>query len=102
MNLPELQKKLIAAARADVPGDKVPYAFEKRVTALIKARGSSQALASWVQGLWRAALPCVAIAIACIAWAIFTPDTSASTSDDLSQNFDSTLLASVDQSDFNQ
>jgi hypothetical protein len=44
----------------------------------------------------------VAIAIVAIAWVIFTPDTSASTSDDLSQNFDSTLLASVDSSDLNQ
>ena len=38
MNLAELQKKLIAAARADVPGDQVPYAFEKRVMALLASR----------------------------------------------------------------
>ncbi len=38
MNLAELQKKLIAAARANPPGDGVPYAFEKRVMALLAAR----------------------------------------------------------------
>ncbi len=102
MNLPELHKKLITAARATTPDERVPYAFEKRITTLIKARGATQTVTSWVQGLWRAALPCVAIAIVCIAWAFFTPDaSSASTSDDLSQNFDSTLLASVDSSDPN-
>jgi hypothetical protein len=102
MNLPELQEKLIAAARKNAPGDQVPYAFEKRITALIRARDVRQNVDSWVQGLWRAALSCVAIAVVCGAWVFFTPDTSASTTDDLSQNFDSTLLASVDQGDFNQ
>ena len=38
MNLAELQKKLIAAARANAPGDHVPYAFEKRVMALLASR----------------------------------------------------------------
>ena len=41
MNLAELQKKLIAAARANPPGDGVPYAFEKRVMALLAARTTS-------------------------------------------------------------
>jgi hypothetical protein len=99
MNLAELQEKLIAAARANAPDDRVPYAFEKRVTALIKSRVAPQSLDSWVHGLWRAALSCVAIAVVCGAWAFFTPATSNSTSEDLSQNFENTLLASVDQSD---
>jgi hypothetical protein len=99
MNLPQLHEKMIAAARASAPDDRVPYAFEKRVTALIQARAGSKGFDSWVQGLWRAALPCVAIAVVCGAWAFFAPDNSASTADDLSQNFDSTLLASVDSSD---
>ena len=29
MNLAELERKLIAAARANPPSDRVPYAFEK-------------------------------------------------------------------------
>jgi hypothetical protein len=98
MNLAELQKKLVAAARTEVLDDRVPYAFEKRVTALIASRVAPQNLDLWVRGLWRAAISCVAVALLCGAWTLFTPSTSAST-DDLSQSFESTLLASVDQSD---
>jgi hypothetical protein len=98
MNIAELQKKLVAAARAEMLDDRVPYAFEKRVTALIASRVAPQNLDLWVRGLWRAAISCVAIAMLCGAWTLFTPAASAG-SDDLSQNFESTLLASIDQSD---
>jgi hypothetical protein len=98
MSLVELQKKLIAAARTEVLDDRVPYAFEKRVTALLASRVAPQNLDLWVRGLWRAALSCVAVALLCGAWALFTPSTSTS-SNDLSQNFETTLLASVDQND---
>jgi len=99
MNLVELQSKLIAAARASAPDDRVPYAFEKRVTALIKSRVAPQNLDAWVHGLWRAALSCLAITVVCGAWALLAPMTSASPTEDLSQNFENTLLASVDQND---
>ena len=99
MNLVELQKKLVAAARADAPGDQVPYAFEKRVTALLRARVAPDNLGLWVHGLWRAAVSCVAITLLLGAWAAFNPAPGSMTADDLSQNFESTLLASVDQSD---
>ncbi len=99
MNLAELQTKLVAAARRDVPGDAVPYAFEKRITALIADRVADENLRSWVSGLWRAAVSCVAVTLLFGAWAVFNPAAGNSTNDDLSQNFESTLLASVDQSD---
>jgi len=95
MNVAELQKKLIAAARANPPGDNVPYAFEKRVMALLAARAAGDNLVLWVRGLWRAAVSCTAIALLLGAWAFFNPATSAV---DLSQNFENTLLAAVDQS----
>jgi hypothetical protein len=98
MNLVDLQKKLIAAARTEVLDDRVPYAFEKRVTALIASRVAPRNLDLWVRGLWRAAVSCVAVAMLCGAWTFFAPSTSAN-SDDLSQNFENTLLASIDQSD---
>lgn len=97
MNLAELQKKLIAAARTDVPGDQVPYAFEKRVTALLASRVVPDNLALWGRGLWRAAVSCIAITLLFGAWTMLNP-TTPSTSD-LSQNFENTLLASVDQND---
>ncbi len=100
MNLDQLQNKLMAAARSAAPDDHVPYAFEKRVTALLASRVPAGNVDLWVRGLWRAAVSCAAIALLCGAWAAFMPaTTSAAASDDLSQNFESTLLASVDQGD---
>jgi hypothetical protein len=98
MNIVELQTKLLAAARAQPPDDRVPYAFEKRVMALLAARAATDPLMIWVRGLWRAAVSCVAIALLLGAWAFFQPATSTHAGD-LSQSFENTLLASVDQSD---
>jgi hypothetical protein len=97
MNPVELQRKLVAAARANPPGDEVPYAFEKRVTALLASRSPSGHPVPWVRGLWRAAVSCVAIALVIGAWALFSPATDTNAVD-LSQSFESTLLAAVDQS----
>ncbi len=97
-NWQSLQRKLIAAARANPPGDGVPYAFEKRVMALLAGRAAAEPLALWVRGLWRAAVPCAAVALLLGAWAFYLSSAPAKTGD-LSQNFESTLLASVDQGD---
>lgn len=97
MNIVDLEKKLVAAARTNPPDDRVPYAFEKRVTALLAARATGQNLVVWARGLWRAAVSCVAIALMLGAWALFNPSSSANAVD-LSQNFENTLLAAVDQS----
>ena len=99
MNLDELQKKLLAVARTNVPSDQVPYAFEKRITALLASRVAAENMNLWVRGLWRAAVSCVAITVLLGVWAAFNPATTATTADDLAQNFENTLLASVDQSD---
>ena len=98
MDIAELQKKLIAAARTNAPGDQVPYAFEKRVTALLASRVAPENLDGWVRGLWRAAVSCVAISLLLGAWSFLVPARPAN-ADDLSQNFVTTLLASVDQND---
>jgi hypothetical protein len=98
MNLAELQEKLIAAARLNPPDDRVPYAFEKRITALIAARSAADRWLFWTRGLWRAAASCVAVAVVCGAVSFFVPAT-ADNSKDLSQDFENTLLASVDQAD---
>jgi hypothetical protein len=97
MNVMELQKKLIAAARANVPDDHVPYAFEKRIVALIGAGAPSNGVALWVRGLWQAAASCAVIALLCGTWAFFNP--AGNSSDDLSQNLETTLLASAAQGD---
>jgi hypothetical protein len=97
MNVTELQKKLIAAARATAPDDRVPYAFEKRIMALIPSKTHAESAVLWVRGLWQAAASCAVIALLCGVWSFLSP--AGNTGDDLSQNFETTLLASVDQGD---
>jgi hypothetical protein len=102
MKLAELQNKLISVARANVPGDHVPYAFEKRVTALLKSRVAADSLNLWVRGLWRAAVSCVAITLLLGAWAFFNPAAANTGTEDFSQSFENTLLASVELSQNDQ
>jgi hypothetical protein len=101
MNLLKLQETLIAAARAKAPDERVPLAFEKRISALIAARKVADRWALWTQGLWRSAVPCAALAMVCGAWFLLSQDPTPP-SNDLSQDFETTLLASVDQSDLPQ
>src|ERR1700745_308007 len=98
MNLAELQRKLTTAARLQKPDDSVPYAFEKRIMALIASRKAVDKWVFWTRGLWRAAASCVAVAVICGAVSLFSPAATDS-GNDLSQDFENTLLASVDQGD---
>lgn len=102
MNLAELEEKLVAAARATPPGDRVPYAFEKRIMARLAARPVVDDWALWARALWRAAAPCAAIMLLLGAWSLFTPPShapanAANAANDLSQQLEQTLLAAVDQ-----
>ena len=98
MNIAELQQKLTAAARLQTPDDRVPYAFEKRIMALVAERAVDSGRRIWARGLWRAAVSCVALAALCGTVSFFTP-AAADNNNDLSQDFENTLLASVDQAD---
>ena len=98
MNLAELQKKLVVAARRNAPDERVPYAFEKRIMALIAARAGADRWVFWARGLWRAAASCAAVAVVFGAVSLFLPATS-DNSNDLSQDFENTLFASVDLPD---
>ena len=96
MNLAELERKLIAAARTDVPSDRVPYAFEKRILARLAAQPMLDSWELWGRALWRASAPCIAIMLLLGAWALFAPQHGGPTND-LSQQLEQTLLAAVDQ-----
>ncbi len=98
MNLNELQKKLTTAARQQPPDDRVPYAFEKRIVALIAERSEAARRDFWARGLWRAAVSCVALAVICGAVSVFAPEV-ADSGNDLSQDLENTLLASADTTD---
>ena len=95
MNLAELERKLIAAARANPPSDRVPYAFEKRIMAHLAARPQADGWELWGRALWRAAAPCVAIMLLLGAWSFFAQGNLPA--NDLSQDLEQTLLAAVDQ-----
>src|SRR5438093_224944 len=96
MKLSGLQKKLIAVARANPPSDRVPYAFEKRITALIAARPMLDRWALWSRALWRGAVACLALMVLLGTGSFFIPQNTVSTGD-LSQEFENTMLASADQ-----
>ena len=96
MNLEPLQQKLLAAARAHPPSDRVPYAFEQRIQAHLNALPPVDFAAFWARALWRAAVPCVAITLLLATWT-FAPSSASSPTADLSQQFEQTLLAVADQ-----
>jgi len=100
MKLNKLNQKLIAAARLNAPDDRVPYAFEKRIMAQLAARPAPDGLALWAQALWRAAVPCLAIVLLVGVCSFFLPQTGntvTAANTELSQDFENTLLAAVDQ-----
>ena len=91
-----LHEKLIRAARSHPPSDRVPYAFEQRILARLKAEPVRDVLALWVRALWRAAIPCVAVMLLFAAWATApTPPAAAHETADLGVELESTLMASV-------
>jgi hypothetical protein len=96
MNTDKLERKLLAAARVNAPSDSVPYAFEKRITARLGPVPAFDVWADWSRALWKAAAPCVAVAIVLGVWASFRPESSAGGTD-LSQELENTLLVSVTQ-----
>jgi hypothetical protein len=95
MNLTELQRKLLGAARSHTPSDTVPYAFQTRVMARLRGVAAPDGWALWAGALWRATVPCVAIVVLMGAWAFFASPTPAQ--GDLSQDFENTVLAAANQ-----
>jgi len=96
MNSAELHKKLIAAAKTHAPDDRVPYTFEKRVMAHLSERAGVDQWLFWARGLWRAAVSGVVVAAILLAISLFLPK-AADNGSDLSQDFENTMLATVDQ-----
>jgi anti-sigma-K factor RskA len=98
MNLDQLQKKLLAAARANPPVERVPLAFEKRVLAHLQSKPAADVSALWARALWRAVIPCVAVTVVLAALSLVpTTHPTAVSEQDLSQDFEQTLLATAEQ-----
>src|SRR5277367_5041348 len=96
MNFDQLQQKLISAARENPPSDRVPYAFEKRIIAQRAARPLPDRWAQWAGALWRGAAACVLVTLLCSAWSLYSISSRVPATD-LSQQFENTLIAAVDQ-----
>jgi hypothetical protein len=95
MNIAELQKKLLAVARANPPSDNVPYLFEKRVMARLSMPRVPDAWTCWERALWRAAAPCVAIMLVVGLLSFFSQDKNSSTVP-LEVALENTLVASFE------
>ena len=94
MDVSELQRKLIAAARANPPDDRVPYAFEKRILARISGRPAPvNPWQAWEYGLARAAGVCLATMLCMTAWSFLL---RSNYQEPLSQAVETTLFAAVD------
>lgn len=96
MKLDNLHQKLISAARAEQPSDRVPYAFEKRVMTRITSGSAVDWLGAWSTALWRAAMSCVVVSIvacACVLWSTSHQEL------DFSNEFDAAVFASAGSSD---
>jgi hypothetical protein len=98
MNLAELERKLLAAARANPPSDRMPLAFEKRVIARLKQAPALDLWTQWNKALWRAAAVCVAVMVLLGTWSLANPAPAPRLPAlDLSQEIENTVLAAVDQ-----
>jgi len=95
MDLSALQAKLLAAARAQPPDGRVPYAFEQRILARLAQRPGVEPGIAWGRGLWRAAAACATLCLCLGAWTLLSPPWG-SWEDDLSQQFENTVFAAVD------
>ena len=96
MDIKKLQETLITAARANPPRDAVPYAFEKRIAAHLRALAPKDPLVQWSRALWCAVVPCLGIMLLLGGWS-FTQDLGDSSALDLSQQLEHAVLAEVEQ-----
>jgi hypothetical protein len=92
MKLDNLHQKLITAARAEQPSERVPYAFEKRVMAHITSNSAVDLLGAWSAALWRAAASCVVVSIVACAFVIWSGKHQ---EPDFSHEFDAAVFASA-------
>ena len=96
MNLDKLQQKLLHAARLHTPSDAVPYAFEKRIMARLSDANLADTRGSWIRALWGAAACSAAIAMLAGVLTL-VPLGGKNKSGDLEQEFETTVMAMVDE-----
>lgn len=97
MDLNELQRKLLAAARKHPPGDHVPYAFERRIMERLSTVPVPRfdEWAAWARSLWCGAALCTAVALFISVWS-FAPDTEQDLAANFAQDIEQTILSQGD------
>lgn len=98
MNLSELQRKLIAAAKTTPADERVPYAFEKRIMTHLAGKTAPDGWTLWGRALSKAAVCCVAFMLLMAAGSYFVSASAASTggnTESLSQDVEQTLFAAA-------
>ena len=93
MELDELNRRLIAAARANPPSDMVPLAFEKRIMAGLRSRPGPDAWDLWTAVLWRAVAPCLGLTLLLSTWAWLYPASQDINLDSVDSEVENHLLA---------
>lgn len=93
MNLAQLYRKLITAARSTPPDERVPYAFEKRIMARLEGKLAPDSWSLWGRAFYRAAIYSVVLMVVVSASSFFIPANNPVT---LAQDVDQTLFAAVD------
>jgi hypothetical protein len=96
MDLENLYRKVIAAARGQIPSEQVPHGFERRVMARLQRCSVFDEWAIWARVLWRAAVPSLAVMLLLIVWSVAAPGGNGA-SHDLSLDLENTLLTAADQ-----
>ena len=97
LNLEKLRQKLLKTAQANPPDGHVPYAFEKRILSLLTTKPVPDLGALWAQALWRAAAPCVAVSLLLLGVSSFVGTDVSSAGEEVSPDFEETMLAVIDQ-----
>lgn len=92
MDLSQLSRKLIAAARANPPADHVPFAFEKRIMARLAVVPAFDEWVWWSRALWRGAAACLALTVLLSAWSALPRNAG-------SMDLEDAVVVSVDQAD---
>ena len=93
MEVDQLRRKIVAAARCLPPSDAVPFAFERRIMARLNGCTLPDAWVLWGRALWQATIPCVLIVIISGYWL----RNAAPAEPDLPQAIENTVLGDFDQ-----
>lgn len=101
MDLDQLHKRLIAAAKANTPSTDVPYAFERRIMERIRTTIRVDFWSVWSTILWRATAPCLGIMLLISIWTGWqiAKTSPADSIVNLNAELETTIYAGLDASD---